>query len=100
MRTTKTKAEMLSAIDAAIDRLTMTGEHKDHHKVLQHVSDAIGGHGVESIYQGDDKPSCLYVNMGDTYSRTVIFDEHRQSYIIRSWGDWLEDQEADGYVYN
>jgi hypothetical protein len=32
----------------------------------------------------------LYVNMGDTYVPTLIYDVKKQKFIVASWGDWYE----------
>ncbi len=34
-----------------------------------------------------------YVNMGDTYTQTVVFDVGAYSFRVGTWGDWLEVHE-------
>lgn len=62
------------------------------------VSDLIGGYGVENLegrendydagYYGNSQAE--YVNMGDTYSPTLLFDNETGQYIWTSWGDFVE----------
>jgi hypothetical protein len=32
----------------------------------------------------------LYVNTGDTYSTTIVYDVERDKFYVTSWGDWVE----------
>lgn len=69
--------------------------------ILEHVNASIkNAHGVEAIYQGNDKPSCMYVNTGDTYNATLLYDDRLNKFLVTSWGDWMEEQELNGYKYN
>lgn len=72
----------------------------DYDVILEAANEILGGTGVEALpcpncwdsYVGD---SCaLYVNMGDTYKSTVLFDIGEASFKILSWGDFLEEHEA------
>lgn len=42
-------------------------------------------------YWGDTV--ALYVNTGDTYNTTVVYDVGRDLFYVTSWGDWLEAYE-------
>lgn len=42
-------------------------------------------------YWGDSV--ALYVNTGDTYNATVVYDVERDAFYCTSWGDWLEAYE-------
>lgn len=61
---------------------------------------ALGGHGVEAIrgrnfdrgYWADIV--ALYVNMGDTYALTFVYDVELEKLFVTSWGDWVEAYEA------
>jgi hypothetical protein len=60
------------------------------------------GYGVEAIVINGkwiDKywmDNCgLYVNQGDTYSRTIVFDTANGNYICTSWGDFFEEKENE-----
>lgn len=61
---------------------------EDPEDYLELANELLGGYGVESARVGDR--SILYVNMGDTYDNTIIYDEEEFQYRIGSWGDWVE----------
>jgi hypothetical protein len=63
--------------------------------ILTACNEVLDGHGVEAIrgswvdgYYGDT--CAVYVNMGDTYDQTVVYDTRKGKYIITSCGDWVE----------
>jgi len=64
------------------------------------INEALNGYGVEVIgdmNQGDDnKIHAEYINMGDTYSATILFDRHRGRFQLTTWGDWVETFERNG----
>jgi hypothetical protein len=71
-------------------------------EVLVRANEILRGFGVESArcegcqvnrYYYD--AVLLYVNMGDTYSTTLLYDTDRQKFSIGSWGDWIEQHEAE-----
>lgn len=45
-------------------------------------------HGVEYIHDG--KVRIYYVNTGESYTNTIIYDSYKQRYIIVSYGDFVE----------
>jgi hypothetical protein len=68
-------------------------------QILQHVNQAAGGYGVERIdHEFVDSYwhslLLLYVNFGDTYDETLIFNPTRTSFEVGSWGDYVEGFEA------
>jgi hypothetical protein len=52
----------------------------------------LDGHGVEAINaaNSDDEPHALYVNLGDPYVTTVLFDVRARLFEVISYGDWIE----------
>jgi len=70
-------------------------------KVLEEVNRLVDGHGIEAIrdenandrYYGD--VVALYVNMGDTYDTTLIYDTETHEFQVTSWGDWCEAYESE-----
>ncbi len=46
-------------------------------------------HGVEGI-EGLD-----YVNTGETYDLTLLYDRARRTFLLGNWGDWLETYERE-----
>jgi hypothetical protein len=79
-----------------------TPEYQDVHRAgveirLSAASELIGGYGQETIngrpryrdrYWGD----CVlaYVNMGDPYALTLLYDTDSGTYRVRCWGDYAE----------
>lgn len=69
--------------------------------VLEEVDKLIDGHGVEAIrdenaydsYYGD--VIAEYVNTGDAYSATLLYDVREHTFHVTSYGDWYEAYEAD-----
>jgi hypothetical protein len=56
--------------------------------VLNFADTLLGGHGVEVI---DGIPNGLrYVNRGDTYDPTLIYDRQTQRYVAGDWGTIVE----------
>jgi len=55
----------------------------------------LNAHGVECITArvGGWDPLVEYVNMGDTYVCTIMFDHVSGTFKVTSWGDWLETYE-------
>ena len=56
-----------------------------------------GCFGVEGIYP--DPPNShadiMYLNTGDTYSSTIVFDLNTAEFVIGCWGDFEEQAQAD-----
>ena len=69
---------------------------RDASNAMEQANDMLEGYGVESISIGDWSDRywggtvALYVNMGDTYVPTLIYDVKKQKFIVASWGDWYE----------
>ena len=57
---------------------------------LSEIDCLIGGNGIETIPEGSNQnsPELAYVNMGDTYSTTIIF--HSGNFHVGNWGDIVE----------
>ncbi|MGK2884364.1 MAG: hypothetical protein ACSLE8_06245 [Rhodococcus sp. (in: high G+C Gram-positive bacteria)] len=64
------------------------------------IDEILEGHGVEAVF-GDDVewPDMVYVNMGDTYADTVVYDYIDAKYRVTSWGAWIERAERLGRTY-
>ena len=58
---------------------------------LYAINDIIGGHGVEHISpgEGSQSPAIDYVNMGDTYTTTILRLAGGR-YRVQCWGDIVE----------
>jgi len=67
---------------------------------LARVSLATHGHGVEALWRDEAArydphavPDAFYVNCGDPYITTLIYDVRQDEFIATCWGDWMESQE-------
>jgi hypothetical protein len=62
--------------------------------VALHAMDKImGTHGVEGLgpqRRGDYAPAYEYLNTGDTYAATLIYDRDRDRLFVGNWGDLVE----------
>jgi len=68
-------------------------ETRDPDKVLDFANGVLHGHGIESIrgeYHVDNYIVALYVNMGDTYAATLLFETDTRRFLVTTWGDWVE----------
>ena len=60
--------------------------------VMSALNDLLDGFGVEAIRSPDDSDQIIgtYVNMGDTYNGTIVFDHENEQYVLTTWGDWYQ----------
>ena len=71
-----------------------------HEQILCAINQLIGGYGIEALWEDDekrwscDRPDSLYVNTGDTYTATVLWDRER-GYQLTTIGDWMEERERE-----
>ncbi len=56
------------------------------------LNDILDGFGIESITAPGDSSTILavYVNTGDSYGSTIIFDRETEQYECGTWADWYE----------
>jgi hypothetical protein len=57
-------------------------------RILQAADKVMNGHGVERI--SGVGGGLMYVNMGDTYDTTLIYDYKTNRFVVSSWGDIVE----------
>lgn len=64
---------------------------------MNKINSLMDGHGVEAItWEGEHVSKywmniiALYVNMGDTYDMTVLYETETEEFTISSWGDFVE----------
>jgi len=68
---------------------------------LDWVNNLVHGHGTESLRPDWSRPDhrfwgesiAAYVNMGDTYSWTLLYDVEEHEFRLTSYGDFLEEWE-------
>lgn len=55
------------------------------------LNEVLGGYGAEALWgRRVTVPAAVYVNMGDTYITTLLFDYEKDTWYLTSWGDWIE----------
>jgi hypothetical protein len=72
-------------------------EPKEYELKLEAVNVIMGENGVESLIE-DGKAIASYVNNGDTYKPTVVYDHEEQEFLITSWGEFLEEWQAENLI--
>lgn len=60
--------------------------------IMAALNDVLDGHGVKAIFDPDDSFNLIgtYVNQGDTYAGTIVYDHEEEAYCLSTWGDWYE----------
>ncbi len=88
-----------------IEKLLICNPHNARHIMLE-LNQILKGFGIENVrsthandkYWG--KTIALYVNLGDTYDLTIVYDIFQEidgtSVHINSWGEWFEETENYG----
>lgn len=68
-------------------------------QVMEEINDVLGLFGVEAL-TGDYHVDrywynivALYVNTGDTYRTTVLYETETGEFHLVSWGDWVEQNQ-------
>jgi len=61
----------------------------EHQRRMDLVNDVLGGYGVEG------GAAFEYVNMGDTYDMTVVYDNEEDEWHLMSYGDYVEALEGN-----
>lgn len=54
------------------------------------------GHGCEGVCWNCGREGLSYLNMGDTYDTTILFDSRTEQFRLGSWGDFVERNEHLG----
>lgn len=54
------------------------------------VNALLGGHGVEGITDASGRVVATYVNMGDTYAATLLFNHATGTVYVTTVGDFVE----------
>jgi len=63
---------------------------------LERANKVLGGFGVEAVFDKDEDVVLLYVNTGDTYSATVVWNEESGEMAVSNWGDEVDALERGG----
>lgn len=67
-------------------------------KVLQMADKMLDNFGVEALRNADDPDEevALYVNTGDTYNPTLVYDVGEDEFFLTDWGTWVQNYERKG----
>jgi len=73
---------------------------KEAEKTLQKIDKIVDGFGVETI-RGDTIIDyyfrdivAFYINTGDTYSPTLLYKTETGTWLLTTWGDWVERNDS------
>lgn len=78
-------------------------KHDSYYEKLTVLNELIDGHGIEAIqvsselYQDRYYGNCIgeYVNLGDTYELTIVWNTIDHEFEFISWGDYFEQKEME-----
>ena len=59
-------------------------------RAFEALNEVLGGYGVEYVGSVEGIQGIEYVNRGDTYSATLIYDRRDDLWRVGSWGDLVE----------
>jgi hypothetical protein len=59
---------------------------------LDRADEMLFGHGEERLNGSYGRAGVWYVNLGDTYADTLMFDFEKRRFLVGSWGDLVEAQ--------
>jgi len=64
-------------------------------QVERALNEVLDGWGIEAIWGVEDElwPIAVYINMGDTYNTTLLYDYRSQTWRVTTWGDFVEKNE-------
>lgn len=67
-------------------------------RAMEALSEVLDGYGAEALWPEGEYlwPRATYVNMGDTYAPTILYDYASQRFAVTSWGDYVETKERRG----
>jgi hypothetical protein len=65
------------------------------------LNEILDGFGVEAIWsdKSELEPRAIYINMGDTYNITLLYDCHSERWLITTYGDFIEAKERQGEMF-
>lgn len=85
-------------IEKMVDKYNkMRVDKRDVDGIMEKFDRMLDGYGIEAVRGHDYQDSYwgdilfLYVNMGDTYTKTVVYDTQMKRFVFSSWGDYYEE---------
>lgn len=96
--------EAARELKVEIERAYARQTHDAYDKVLELANRLLEAHGVEAI-EGEDYIDryygnivALYVNMGDTYVGTILFNTITERFTLEGWDDFVERNEKRYHI--
>lgn len=65
-------------------------------EMMEEANGILDGHGVEYLESDNGRAEAYYVNMGDTYTPTILLDTKKDRVWATDWGSWVEAEERKG----
>lgn len=62
-------------------------------EAMRNLDRLLETHGVEAIFDRNGRAVAEYLNTGDTYTTTILYDHTTRSFRVTSMGDWVEHYE-------
>jgi hypothetical protein len=72
-------------------------EPKEYELKLEAINVIVGESGVESLVE-DGKHLASYVNNGDTYKPTILYDIEEGEFLVTSWGEFLKEWQKESLI--
>jgi hypothetical protein len=87
-----------AAVHDEMVRASKSGLRRDVVDVLAHMSEVIYGYraDIETVSSGRGSIA-IYINRGDTWATTLVFDVRARRFYIGAWGDIVEDEDREDY---
>ena len=103
VKTIETRLEVSREIALSIRKSLEKARDKNTYRAidvaLEEINTVLEGHGVEPMrgtdwnrHYGDI--NALYVNMGDSYICTVLYDTTKEKFYVTDWASFVETDEA------
>lgn len=67
-------------------------------KAMREADKVLDTFGIESVFEEGEygDPAMMYLNTGDTYNATLVYDVGEDELYASTWGDWVEHAELEG----
>ncbi|GHV36489.1 hypothetical protein FACS1894187_11160 [Synergistales bacterium] len=96
---TRAMEKLAETLDSKLTEKTKEDPHTHHShfvaEILEEVSSKIHGHGVEGILDENKNIDLQYVNMGDPYNMTILYDGNKNKFMADDWGSVMENLEQE-----
>ena len=100
-RQSVTRADLRRVLREAKRRAKTQGKSRDVEFILDTAGDILGEGPTEALWSDRSYtvPAALYVNRGDTYVPTILYDRLGDQFRIMGRGDYVEMKERRGVLF-